>query len=385
MKEMSIDERLANTHFPLPAIRQVNMAKHATGISLGLGELKGFEVDNKIKQAMTESWNDGAACYTQNAGLPQLRKAVADRQHQEDGYSYTVDNVIITIGVQNAVYSSIKTLAKLGTKRVLIPSIHFGIYKKIPAEFGLEVLTYPLKDDFSINLQALEMMLQKDDVMILNTPSNPTGRVYSDEELKALSALLKKRLTEGYVISDEIYGQLVYEGERFSSFSKYFSRTIVVDGISKSGAVAGLRVGWVITQNEKLAKAITSNNANVISTPPTPNQWAAIPITKGDTKGTIQLYNNTLLENRNKVVAFLEKMNIPYNVPRGSFYIFPKVSGLLGEKVKEFCIQTAGAENGVVVIPGEAFGAPEYLRISLASFELEEGLVRLEKALNEWN
>ncbi|MBS2099440.1 pyridoxal phosphate-dependent aminotransferase [Carboxylicivirga linearis] len=381
---MSIDERLANTNFPLPAIRQVNMAKHATGISLGLGELKGFEVDNKIKQAMTESWDDGAACYTQNAGLPQLRKEVADRQHHEDGCSYTVDNVIITIGVQNAVYSSIKTLAKLGAKRVLIPSIHFGIYKKIPAEFGLEVITYPLYDDFSIDLQSLESMLQKDDVMILNSPSNPTGRVYSDEELQALADLLKSKLTEGYVISDEIYGQLVYDGEDFHSFSKYFSRTIVVDGISKSGAVAGLRVGWVITQNEKLAKAIISNNATVISTPPTPNQWAAIPIVKGDTKETIKHYNKTLLENRNKVVSFLEKMNITYNAPRGSFYIFPKVSGILGDKVKEFCIQTAGEENGVVVIPGEAFGAPEYLRISLASFELEEGLIRLEKALKEW-
>nr|WP_321452792.1 pyridoxal phosphate-dependent aminotransferase [uncultured Carboxylicivirga sp.] len=381
---MSIDERLANTNFPLPAIRQVNMAKHATGISLGLGELKGFEVDGKIKQAMAESWEKSAACYTQNAGLPQLRQVVAERQQKVDGFAYRSDHVIITIGVQNAVYSSVKTLAKLGAKRILIPSIHFGIYKKIPAEFGLEVLTYPLKEDFGIDLLALESMLKKDDVMILNSPSNPTGRVYSYEELNELSELLNNKLTEGYVISDEIYGQLVYEGEGFTSFSKYFNRTIVVDGISKSGAVAGLRVGWVITRNEKLAKAITSNNATVISTPPTPNQWAAIPIVNGETQLTIQHYNEVLLENRNKVVAFLNKMKIPFNAPRGSFYIFPKVSGILRDQVKEFCIQTAGQVNGVVVIPGEAFGAPEYLRISLASFELEEGLVRLEKALKEW-
>nr|WP_321411776.1 pyridoxal phosphate-dependent aminotransferase [uncultured Carboxylicivirga sp.] len=381
---MSIDERLANTSFPLPAIRQVNMAKHATGISLGLGELKGFEIDEKIKQSMTESWGNGAACYTQNAGLPQLRSAVAQRQQKEDGYNYTAENVIVTIGVQNAVYSSIKTLAKLGAKRILIPSIHFGIYKKIPSEFGLEVITYPLNDDFSINLKELETLLQKDDVMILNSPSNPTGKVYSKDELVSLSEVLKYKLTDGYVISDEIYGQLVYDGEEFTSFSKYFDRTIVADGISKSGAVAGLRVGWVITQNEKLAKAITSNNATVISTPPTPNQWAAIPIVEGETKNTIEKYNKVLLENRDKVVAFLEKMNIPFNKPQGSFYIFPKVSSLLGDRVKEFCIETAGKEKGVVVIPGEAFGAPEYLRISLASFELEQGLVRLEKALKEW-
>ncbi|MCU4162858.1 pyridoxal phosphate-dependent aminotransferase [Carboxylicivirga caseinilyticus] len=381
---MSIDERLANTSFPLPAIRQVNMAKHQTGISLGLGELKGFEIDERIKQSMTASWGNGAACYTQNAGLPQLRSAVAQHQQKEDGYNYTVENVIVTIGVQNAVYSSIKTLAKLGAKRVLIPSIHFGIYKKIPSEFGLEVNTYPLNDDFSINLKELEILLQKDDVMILNSPSNPTGKVYSKDELISLSELLKYKLTDGYVISDEIYGQLVYDGEEFTSFSKYFDRTIVVDGISKSGAVAGLRVGWVVTQNEKLAKAITSNNATVISTPPTPNQWAAIPVVNSETKNTIEKYNKVLLENRDKVAFFLEKMNIPFNKPNGSFYIFPKVSSFLGDRVKEFCIETAGKENGVVVIPGVAFGAPEYLRISLASFELEEGLVRLEKALKEW-
>lgn len=381
---MSIDERLANTKFPLPAIRQVNMAKHPSGISLGLGELKGFTVDRHIIDAMADSWESGGACYTQNAGLPELREAVARRQKEVDGFDYAAANVIITIGVQNAVYSSIMTLAKLGAKRVLIPAIHFGIYKKIPAEFGLEVLCYPLKDDFSIDQKALEEMLLPDDIMILNSPSNPTGRVYGSDELLALSILLSTKLTSGYVIADEIYGHLVYEGEAFSSFSKYFDRTIVVDGVSKSGAIAGLRVGWAITRNEKLARAITSNNATVISTPPTPNQWAALPVVEGQTKVTIDGYNKTLLQNRDKVSKMLDRLNVPYNKPRGSFYIFPKVSGLLVERVKDFCIETAGKENGVVVIPGEAFGAPDYLRISLASFQLDEGLARLEMALNSW-
>jgi len=382
---MGIDERLANTNFPLPAIRQVNMAKHPSGISLGLGELKGFEVDEQIKVSMIESWDKGAACYTQNAGLPQLRQAIADRQHKEDGFKYSIDHVVITIGVQNAVYSSIKTLAKLGAKRVLIPAIHFGIYKKIPAEFGLEVTTYPLKEDFSIDLDALKKIIRPDDILILNSPSNPTGRVYSEDELRSLAQLLSLKLSKGYVISDEIYGALVYEGERFNTFSKFFDRTIIVDGVSKSGAVAGLRVGWVVTQNEKLVKAITSNNAVVISTPPTANQWAALPIVEGRTALTISQYNRVLLKNRNKVINFLERLNIPYNTPRGSFYIFPKVSGIIKGTVKDFCIQTASQKNGVVVIPGEAFGASEYLRISLASFELDEGLLRLEKAIKGWN
>lgn len=380
---MSIDERLANTEFPLPAIRQVNMAKHPTGISLGLGELKGFEVDEAIKIAFNSSWEQGAACYSPNAGLLSLRKAIAERQEQQDCFPYAAENVVVTIGVQNAVYASIKTLAKLGAKRVLIPSIHFGIYKKIPAEFGLEVLCYPLKDDFGIDITALEALIRKEDVLVLNTPANPTGRVYSGEELSQLGDLLNGKLTEGYVISDEIYGSLVYDGEPHISFSKFYERTIVVDGISKSGAVAGLRVGWAITRNVLLAKAMTSSNASIISAPPTPNQYATIPIVEGITESTIQKYCDILKINRNKVEQMLKSLNIPCNSPRGSFYIFPKVTGIIKGDVKRFCIDLAKKENGVVVIPGEAFGAPDYLRISLASFELDEGLARLEVAIKE--
>ena len=181
---------------------------------------------------------------------------------------YEVITVVITIGVQNAIYTTIKTLCNLGAKRVLIPQIHFGIYKKIPLEFGMEVVTYPLNDDFSIDLGQLSQLINADDILLLNSPSNPTGRVLTDTELVDLASLLNQNLTDGYVISDEIYGRLVYDGIRPRSFSAFFKRTIVVDGISKSAAAAGLRVGWVITSNSVLAKAITSANASIISTPP---------------------------------------------------------------------------------------------------------------------
>ncbi|MBI9065442.1 MAG: pyridoxal phosphate-dependent aminotransferase, partial [Marinilabiliaceae bacterium] len=287
----------------------------------------------------------------------------------------------VTIGVQNAVYTSIKTLHKLGAKRILIPEIFFGIYLKIPKEFEMEVATYALTADFGVDLKALEKQISADDIVLLNSPANPTGRIFSAEEQQALGDLLNRKLSEGFVISDEIYGRLVYDGEPFISFSKFFDRTIVVDGISKSGAVAGLRVGWIITRNSILAQAFTSNNATIISAPPTANQYAAIPVVKGETKATIQAYNEVLKKNRDLVEATLTRLNIPFVSPRGSFYIFPNLRPLLGDKVKEFCLATAKAENGVVVIPGIAFGAPDYIRISLATDEMEEGMRRLEKAL----
>ncbi|MCT4591661.1 MAG: pyridoxal phosphate-dependent aminotransferase [Carboxylicivirga sp.] len=382
---MFIDERLANTNFPLPAIREVNLAKHKTGISLGLGELKNFKVDDQIYETLCKNWHSGGSSYTQNAGLPVLREAVANKQKRLDGFDYNTDNVVITIGVQNAIYTSIKTLHKLGAKRVLIPSIHFGIYKKIPAEFNMEVICYPLNDDFSINLAALSHLIQSDDVLILNSPSNPTGKVFNESELRELANLLNQQLSHGYVISDEIYASLVYEGEAHQSFSKYFERTIIADGISKSGAAAGLRVGWLITRNKQLAKAFTSNNATIISTPPTNNQFAAIPVVEGKTLATINEYQNQLKANRDLVVRFLNKHQIPFEQPRGSFYIFPKLDGIVpASQIKEFCIETASMENGVVVIPGIAFGAEEYIRISLATDQMEEGLKRLEKAIFQY-
>lgn len=378
---MTIDERLANTNFPLPAIRQVNLAKHKTGISLGLGELKEFKVDPLVTEALAKSLTCSGYSYTHNAGLPELRSAIAESYSRDSTYAYGEDNVIITIGVQNALYCALKTLAKLGAKRVLIPEIHFGIYKKIPVEFNLIVETYPLTNDFGIDTKSLECILQTDDIVILNSPSNPTGRVFSNVEQKALASIFNNKLKDGYVVSDEIYSKLTYEGESTKSFESFFNRTIVLDGISKSGAAAGLRVGWALSQNENLIKAMVSNNATIISSPPTANQYAALPIVKNQTLNTIVSYNEQLKQNCNYVSNVLAELNIPFVKPTGSFYIFPNLLSYIGKDTKGFCINTAKSENGVVVIPGAAFGAPSHIRISLATAQIEEGMQRLKRFL----
>ncbi len=382
---MTIDERLASESFPLPAIREVNLALHPSGISLGLGELRTFEPDKRIIEAVTKSLSQQGVNYCPNAGMPQLRDAVAHAQKQQDGHNYNIDNVVITIGVQNAIYSVIKTLSNVGAGRVLIPEINFGIYKKIPAEFGLEVVTYPLTGDYGIDTEWLRKNVRADDLIIINSPANPTGRVLGPSEQAALAGILEGRLTEGYVISDEIYGKLVYDGDTAGSFSKYFDRTIVVNGISKSGAVAGLRVGWAITRNKTLAKAIVSNNAPVISAPPTANQFGAIPVVSGETEETIAGYNKLLKQNRDHVMKVLDANSVSYVKPTGSFYLFADLSDITGGNTKEFCIATAKKENGVVVIPGIAFGALGKVRISLATAEIEEGMDRLINAIKNFN
>ncbi|MGD9994004.1 MAG: pyridoxal phosphate-dependent aminotransferase [Salinivirgaceae bacterium] len=380
---MFIDERLANTQFPLPAIRKVNRAKHETAISLGLGELKNFPVDARLLKAMEHAITNGGTSYTDNAGLPELRRAIAEKQQRSDGFAYTAAHVVVTIGVQNALYATIKTLVKLGARRVLIPEINFGIYHKIPADFGLEVITYPLTPDFGIDFDQLFSLLEPDDLLLINSPANPTGRVFTESEQKLLASGLKNILTRGYVISDEIYEQLVYEGEAAKSFAAFFDRTIVLNGISKSGAAAGLRVGWIITRNEKLAQAFTSNNATVISCPPTINQYAAIPVVNGETQQSIAGYNRVLKKNRDLAAHYLITQNIPFVNPTGSFYIFPELGNHIRMSVNDFCLHAAKAADGVVVIPGEAFGAPNHIRISLASNQMNEGMARLVNFLEQ--
>jgi len=381
---MTIDERLATTKFSLPEIREVNQALHSTGISLGLGELKTFDPDKKIIEALTASLNGEGVNYCANAGLKELREAVAEAQKKEDGFNYGIDNVVITIGVQNAIYSTIKTLSRLGAKRVLIPEINFGIYRKIPAEFGLEVKTYKLTEDYAVDTEYLKDEIRSDDVIIINSPANPTGRLFTTDEQKDIAEVLNAKLTDGYVISDEIYGKLVYDGKPAQTFSGFFERTIVVNGISKSGAVAGLRVGWVITRNTTLTKAIVSSNASVISAPPTANQYAAIPVVTGETAETINGYNRYLKNNRDIVMKVLDDNSIPYVKPAGSFYLFANLSEIIEGDIKEFCIKTAKQENGVVVIPGAAFGSPGNIRISLATNMIEEGMKRLTDAIHNF-
>jgi len=349
------------------------------------GELKDYPVDLKIIKAMEKALSKGELNYTENAGLPELRRTVAEAQKIQDGFDYKQENVIITIGVQNALYSTINTLSKLGAKRVLIPKINFGFYKKVPKEFDLDIETYPLNKDFGIDTNKLEEILDPEDILILNSPANPTGRVFTKDEQEGLGDLFNRKLKQGYVLSDEVYEKFVYDGENPGSFSKYFDRTIVLNGISKSGASAGLRVGWAITRNETLAQAITSNNAPTIGCPPTPNQFTAIPVVRGETQDSINKYNSSLKKNRDYAMEVLDDLSIPYITPKGSFYIFPDLKEIVGDDTKQFCLDTAKKEKGVVVIPGIAFGSPSNIRISLATSQIKEGMDRFKNAIKEYN
>jgi aspartate aminotransferase len=372
--DISIDERLESLQFPAPLIRQMNQIASEWAVNLGLGQLgKWFslapEIIQKNREVMgsLEWWNKSIFDYGPNAGMEEFRQVVAENQSKKDGRKYSKLNVLSTIGVQGAMYTALWKLSQLWARRVLIPEVNFGIYKSIPTSFGMEVVTYKLNPDYWIDLNYLESVVQSWDIMILNPVANPTGRVLSEVEMTDISNLLNKRLLQGYVISDEIYDALVYDGDVETwSFSKYFHRTIICNGVSKSGAMAGLRVGWIISENTKLIEAMTSFQTTQLSSPAPFNQALSLPIVLWQTQNTINWYNDLLRENRDRAMKILDDMWLPYIKPQWSFYIFPTIKDTIKD-VKEACMKAAWDEKWVVVIPGQAFWAPKNVRISLAT------------------
>ena len=369
---LSIDENLTAMNFPAPLIRQMNQAKHINAISLGIGQLwKWFDTAPEVLGVLSQLGTGDTSIfdYWPNAGTWEFRQAVAENQWKKDRKKYGPENVLSTIGVQNAVQVALGTLNNLWTKRVLIPEVNFGIYKKIPASFGMQVETYKLTWDFGVDLEYLSGIMQEDDIIILNPVANPTGRVLNSQELQELATLLNEKLPKWYVISDEIYDELVYDtGVETGSFSKYFDRTIVCNGVSKSGAMAWVRVGWVVSENAKLIEAMTWFNTNQISSPSPLNQALALPVVRGETQTTIDGYNNVLLDNRARAMMVLNDMWLPYHKPEWSFYIFPKISDTIKD-VKQACLDAAWNPEWVVVIPWVAFWAERNVRISLASIQ----------------
>jgi len=352
----------------IPLIREMSQISHKTSINLGLGQLT-WAVDPQIEEVFKNP-QPSDYLYSPNAGSQKLREAVAARY----GYG-NADNAVITIGVQEAVYDTVAALKRAGAKKVLIPNIAFGIYQKISSEFGLDVQKFNLTPSslgisFADFDEAVE--LHKPDVVFLNFPGNPTGIGIDDGQQSMIASVLRAHGSP-YVISDEIYRDLTFFGEKPRSFSTYYDNTVVVDGVSKSGACAGTRVGWAYTKNPDLAKIITGVGTNVKSSPPTITMRAALPIVDGRTAPTIASYNERLAKNFNITAEFLSDVDIQVPQSTGGFYVFPN---LRMRDTETFCKELAAKENGVTIIPGKAFGAPSHVRISFASDKIEEGMKR---------
>lgn len=365
-------------------------AAGAPVIGYGAGE-PNFPTPEHIVDAAAEACRDPKNHkYTPAAGLLDLRKAISARIKDDSGVEVDPKNIIVTNGGKQAVFQAFASIVSDGDD-VILPAPYWTTYPEVIRLCGgtpIEVLA-GVEQEYKVTIEQLdEALTPNTKALLLCSPSNPTGAVYTAEEIRAIG---QWALENGvWIITDEIYERLVYSGDMvyiLSEVPELADQTIVVSGVAKTYAMTGWRVGWmygptdVIKQASNFQSHATSNVANV-------SQIAALSAITGD-QSIVDEMKEAFNRRRLKLVEMLreiEGFEVPE--PTGAFYVFPKVEALLGKEIKGRTATTTKElatlileEAEVAVVPGEAFGAPGYLRFSyaLADEDLEEGAKRLQE------
>lgn len=361
-------------------------------VSFGTGE-PDFDTPAHIKAAAIKAIEEGKTKYTPAAGLPALRQAIADRLLADTGVAYESGQIVVASGAKHSIFVALMCLLNPGDE-VIVPAPYWVTYTESVAMAGgvPVVVNCEEKAGFKMTAAQLEAAITpKTKLLILNNPSNPTGMFYNKEELEALCAVCVKH--DLYILSDEIYFSLLYDGRVFTSVAalseEIKERTIIVNGVSKSYAMTGWRIGYTAS-NKTLAKLMTNYLSHSTSAPSTISQWAAIEALTGD-QSSIRAMHDEFERRRNYIV---ERMNQIEGVscikPEGAFYVMMNVEKLLGRTIGGKLIQSGDdfavaflEQQNVAVVPCSGFGAPNFVRWTYAASmeNIREGLDRLEKML----
>ena len=364
-------------------------------VSFGAGEPDFPTPPHVIEAAIAACRDPKAHRYSPTAGLPELREAVATRNHTDTGLVAGANQVLITNGAKQAVYNTFAALCDPGDE-VLVPAPYWTTYPEcIALGGGVPVAVATSEDNgFRVTVEDLEAALTpRTKAMLFVSPSNPTGSVHSAAEIEALG---KWALEKGiWVVTDEIYQNLVYGDAEHHSLPvvvpEMAEHTVVLGGVSKSYAMTGWRVGWMIGPSDLITSAVnyqshtTSNVANV-------SQRAALAAVTGDQSCVAEM--RAAFESRRKrAVDMISGIpGVRCAEPRGAFYVFPNLTAHVGRELRgrkpQNTLELAALildEIRVAIVPGEAFGSPGYARLAyaLGDDDLGEGLSRLGDLLSE--
>ncbi len=391
MKNM-ISHRAANI---TPSVTLAITAKakkmKADGISVigfGAGE-PDFGTPDFIVEAAKKALDENFTKYTPSSGMPALRQAIADKLRRENGLSYEPSQIIVSNGAKHSLFNAMAATVDPGDE-VIIPSPYWLTYPELVRLCdGVPVFVRTEEElGFKLSPAALEAAITpKTKWLILNSPSNPTGAVYSREELSALAEVCIRR--DIGVISDEIYEKLVYAGAEHVSIASLpgmAERTVVVNGLSKSCAMTGWRIGYLAAPKE-IAKAVDGLQSHATSNANSIAQAASVAAITNPEEDRF-LHRMVEAYDARRKFMFQAVSAIPglsCHEPKGAFYLFVNVSGILGRtcrgKVLKDAVDVADQmlESGVAVVPGNAFGAPDHIRLSyaLSMEDIREGMKRI--------
>jgi aspartate aminotransferase len=360
-------------------------------IGFGAGE-PDFPTPSYIVEAAVEACRDPKNHrYTPAGGLPELKQAIADKTRRDSGYDVSPAQIVVTNGGKQAIYEAFATMLDPGDE-VIVPAPYWTTYPEaIQLAGGVAVpVLADETQDYKVTVEQLEAARTEQTKMLLFvSPSNPTGAVYTVDEIRAIGAWVEEHRL--WVMTDEIYEHLVYDDTETGSLPvlcpRVADRCVVVNGVAKTYAMTGWRVGWLIAPADLAAAAAnlqshaTSNVSNVA-------QRAALAAVTGDLSAVAEM-KAAFDRRRRTIVAMLGEIDgIVCPMPEGAFYAYPSVKGLLGRDYDGRVIETSAdlaeyilEQAEVAVVPGEAFGSPGYLRLSyaLGDDDLVEGITRLQK------
>lgn len=363
-------------------IRSITDRAKPGDISFGLGE-PDLPTPEVIRRAAVRAINEERNGYTLQAGLPALRQLVAaDYPHLKLG----TDQVIITAGSQEAMYLALMTLVEAGDE-VLIPNPGFVAYPTITQMAGGSSVYYklPASSDFSFDLADFKRRITaRTKVVVCTSPSNPTGCTLKSDELRAMAAALTESGSDAFVISDEIYRDLYYTGERPASISEFYPRTIVISGLSKAMCMTGWRLGWILG-DEDVIRAAHLLHGYVTTCASTVSQKAALAAWSDEAAEARKQIRDTFERRRDHLLAALRGAGFRCITPDGAFYTMVDVS----RYGTSMAVAEAMLAADVVTVPGNAFGneGEGFLRCSFCADlpVLTEGVIRMGNALTLLN
>ncbi len=349
-------------------------------VGFGAGE-PDFDTPQHIKDACAKALADGFTKYTPAAGIPELRQAIADKHQRENGLTYKPSQIIVSCGGKHSCYNVILATCQKGDE-VIIPAPYWLSYPEMVKLAGAKpvIIETTDKTEFKVTPAQLRAAItSRTRLFVLNSPSNPTGSVYTPDEIKALGDICVERGV--LIMSDEIYEHLLYDGatvKSVASFSQaHYDHTIIVHGFAKAWSMTGWRLGWCAAP-EPIAKAIDAVQSHSTSNPTSFAQKGAVAALTGSQEHLPKWLaefskRRTFAFNKLNAIPGLSCVNA-----KGAFYLFPNISGT-GLKSADFCAKLLEQEK-VAAVPGIAFGADDYIRLSYATSmaNIQKGLARIE-------
>jgi len=391
-----LDKIKPSATLALAAKAQELRAEGKDVIGLSVGE-PDFDTPEPIREAAKKAIDNGQTRYTNIAGTPELRQAICDKFKCENNLDYKTSQIIVGTGGKQVIYNAFMASLNAGDEVIITAPYWLSYPDMVKLAEGTPVIIEPKdEDEFKLTPQALEKSITaKTKWVIINSPSNPTGAAYSEAELTALGEILKKH-PHVHVLSDDIYEHLIYDNFKFSTIAEVvpelYDRTLVVNGVSKSYAMTGWRIGYA-AGSEKLIKAMSKVQGQSTSNPSSISQAAALEALNGDQE-FLKDWRIIFKERRDLVVSMLQKTEgLECSSPKGAFYVFASCKGVIGKKTPDGKVIENDMDfadyllekHNLVIVPGTAFGFSPYFRVSYALDKktLTKACERIKKACEE--